>query len=74
MVVTVPSSVSNGAGGFASKLTLNPASVVGIGVDGTAVSSALPTVGAQYQLGSNFGNISVTGVDAFQAIMVKLAF
>jgi hypothetical protein len=73
MVVTVPSSVSNGAGGFASKLTLNPASVVGIGVDGTSVSSILSAT-AQYQLGSNFGNISVTGVDAFQAIMVKLAF
>ena len=74
MVVTVPSSVSNGTGGFTSKLTLNPATIVGIGVDGTGTSTALGTVSTQYQLGANFGNINVSGVDAFQSIIVKLAF
>jgi hypothetical protein len=73
MIITVPSSVSNGAGGFTSKLTLNPANIVGIGLDGTITSTIL-ACSAQYQLGSNFGNIAVSGVDAFQAIMVKLAF
>ena len=74
MVVTVPSSISNGAGGFTSKLTLNPAFITGIGTDGSGTSTVLSTVSTQYQLGSNFGQISVSGVDAFGPIMVKLAF
>ena len=74
MVVTVPSSISNGAGGFISKLTLNPANVTGIAVDGTGTSGALATISAQYQLGSNFNQITVSGVDAFAPIIAKLTF
>ena len=74
MTVTVPSSVTNGAGGFTGKTTINPAFITGIGTDGTGTSTVLGTVSTQYQLGSNFGQISVSGVDAFGPIMVKLAF
>ena len=59
-VWTVPTSLSNGAGGFTTKKNINPIAVQLIIVDGTAFSS-IDTATITYNLSTNINQITLQG-------------
>ncbi len=70
---TVPASLSNGVGGNTDKQDINQALCFANGFDGTGNSTSLGAV-AQYNLGSNFNQIRISGIDNFSPVMTKLIF
>jgi len=70
---TVPASLSNGVGGNTDKQDINQALVFANGFDGTGNSTTISAV-AQYNLGSNFNQIRISGIDNFSPVMTKLVF
>ena len=71
MTVTLPAGTQEGAGTFGSKTGINVAQVSGINADGTGNSGNLSTLGQQWNLGSNFNQLKIVGVDNFSPIIVK---
>ena len=73
ITITVPTSLSNGAGGFTSKSNINPivATVIVVGDSGV---SATITPNFQYTMGSNFNQFLVGSEWGGENVILALAF
>ena len=72
-VFTVPAGLNEGAGGYNDKRDINLVTVEAKNADGTGTSGNL-TATTSYNLGSNFNQITVGGIDNFTPILLTMKF
>ena len=70
---TIPSGLQEGGGGYNDKRDINLVTVEAKNADGTGTSGAL-TPTTSYNLGSNFNQITVGGIDNFTPILLTMKF
>ena len=71
--VTLPAGLQEGAGGYNDKQDINIIDVIGKGADGTGSTTAI-TPATSFQLGSNFNQISISGIDNFSPVLGTVRF
>lgn len=73
LVLTLPSGLGEGAGGYSDKQEINAVGLTALNFAGTGTSGAL-SPSTTYNLSSNFNQISIGNIDIFEPVMLGIRF